>query len=207
MEITYHVMVLIVATFALIRGWRRGLLHQTGSVLGLAFGAVVARIFKDPASAFFMSMHLWPLDNIAAEFASQLLGCSSIFALTYFALWCFGSLLSAAMSLIQTGVLNSIFGAIICTVKYLLLLSIFFNLAIASNPQSVLMKYACDDDGNMVEGVMFIAPFATGCQNYRDLAHKVQLQEAKKISYLPFHSSMPYLKIEITNLTATLART
>lgn len=182
MEIAYHVIVLIVSGFALMRGWKLGLVQQIGGVLGVAFGCVTAHIFLEPAAAFFMQLHLWPIDNVAADFATQLLGASTIYSLTYFAMWCFGRLLVQAMALMQTGVLNRIFGTIFCMAKYALTLSIFFNFAIASNPSSMLMKYACDDDGNLVEGVMLMAPTCIGCQSYWDLNHKIQLKEAKKIS-------------------------
>lgn len=183
MEIAYHLIVLLVSGFSLYRGWRLGFVRQMGGILGIAFGCVVAHLFSEPATEIFLNLHLWPVDNISAQFAANLLGCSFIYAMTYFALWCIGRLLAEAMSLIHTGILDSICGALVCWVKYMIALSIFFNFAVASNPHSVLMKYACDDDGNIVEGVMLLGPYTLGCQSYWDLAHCIQLQEARKISY------------------------
>lgn len=202
MEIAWHLIVLIVTGFAMIRGWRLGFIGQMGGVLGVAFGVVTAHLFMDPAAHFFMQLHLWPIDNVAAHFASQLLGCSAIYAITYFALWCFGRLLAEAMSIIPTGILNALFGSAICIAKYLIALSIFFNIAVASNPQSLLMKYACDDDGNIVQGVMNIAHPALGCQSYWDLAHIIQLREAKKIS---LNFTLPQDVILLDNDYSTLS--
>ncbi|MBD5212819.1 MAG: CvpA family protein [Bacteroidales bacterium] len=189
MEIAYHVIVLAVAAFSLIKGWKYGFIRQMGGILGLSFGCVVAHLFCRPASDIIADLHIWPIDNIAASFVNDLIGASLVYALTYCTLWCLGRILAEAMSVLSTGVLDSIFGAIICTTKYLIALSIFFNFAVASNPQSVLMKYACYDDGNIVEGVMLIAPYSLGCQSYWDLAHRIQLKEARKISYNLRHTS------------------
>lgn len=173
---------LVVIGFALIRGWSLGFVRQIGNVLGICVGALAAHALYEPAYRFFFELHLWPIDNVCATFAASLLGCSAVYAVAYIIMGAAGGILSSAMSVIRTGVLDSLFGCIICAINYIIALSVAFNFLLACNPESPLMKYACDDDGNIVEGVMGVAPVVLGCESYFELAHRIQLREAKKIS-------------------------
>ncbi|MBO4964946.1 MAG: CvpA family protein [Muribaculaceae bacterium] len=182
MNIAYHIIVLIVAGIALMRGWKLGLIRQIGRVLGICVGSLAAHVFYEPAYNFFLELHIWPVDNVVATFAASLLGCSAIYAITYLLLNTLGRVFSSAMSVIGSGAIDSLFGCVACLTGYLIALSIAFNFLLACNPDSPLMKYSCDDDGNIVEGVMAIAPLVLGCESYVELAHRIQLREAKKIS-------------------------
>lgn len=198
MEITYHIIVLVVVAVALVRGWATGAVRQAGSVIGMAVGALAAHAFYEPAFNFFFEMHLWPVDNIAASFAASLLGCSAVYGFAYIIMTAFGKILESAVSIFETGVIDSLFGCVICSLKYIIVLSIIFNFIIAANPSSPLMRYACYDDGNIIEGVMLIAPVLLGCESYEELAHKIQLKEAKKISY-NYPASHGVISIEAQN--------
>ena len=61
-------------------------------------------------------------------------------------------------------------------------MSIAYNFLLALNPGSILLKSARSDDGNAVGEVMLLAPSLLGGEDVEELFHRVQLEEAKKIS-------------------------
>ena len=62
------------------------------------------------------------------------------------------------------------------------MLSVLFNLMVGMSPDSKLMKQAQADDGNVVREILLLFPSLTGGSDIEELALKIQLREAKKIS-------------------------
>lgn len=80
------------------------------------------------------------------------------------------------------GLAGSLMGSVFCLVSNMLLLSVFYNIWLGMKPHSDLMKYAKADDGNIVEAAMLLSPTLLGGESVSDLAHTMQLEEAKSIS-------------------------
>ena len=80
------------------------------------------------------------------------------------------------------GLTGSLLGSVFCLISNMLLLSVFYNIWLGMKPHSDLMRYAKADDGNIVEAVMLLAPTLLGGESVSDLAHTLQLEEAKSIS-------------------------
>lgn len=182
MEGIYFILVLVLALVGAFRGFRVGLIGQIASVLGVGFGLACAHVFELPVQEWLRDVFPSWQHRVSGEFSYSLAASSLLFLLTFVVFRTIGTVLTAALSLMRVGTLNSLGGSLFTVIEYLLFLSIAFNAFIAMSPRSSLMKTATADDGNIVRETMFIAPALLGCEDFEDLAHKVQLEDAKSIS-------------------------
>lgn len=181
-DATYHIVAIAVAAIAIIKGFRIGFTGQVSGVLGFAFGTVCAHVFDEQAEAF-MRMILPGLEGRpGCSFVYSVCAAALVYLTVFMIFRIFTKVLRSAMQVFYVGMLDKLLGAAFCLVKYMLVLSIIYNLILCVNPSSPLMKYATAEDGNIVEVVMMLAPGLLGCHSYEDLSHIMQLREAKKIS-------------------------
>lgn len=181
-DAVFHILAITVAAVAVIKGFGRGFTGQVSGVLGFAFGTVCAHVFDSQSEMFVRGLLPGIKDSVAAPFIYSVLGASLIYVSVFLIFRIFTKVLRAAMQVFYIGMLDRLLGAAFCLAKYMLILSIIYNLILCVNPDSRLLKYATTRDGNIVEIVMMLAPGLLGCDSYEDLAHLLQLREAKKIS-------------------------
>lgn len=178
----YFIAVLAVALVAVFRGFRAGFIGCVADVLGLGFGITCARMFGEPFEIWLRGVFTSWAGRVTGEFVYSLAAATLIFVVTFVVFRFIGQVLKAAMSVIHVGTFNSLAGCLFCLMEYLLFLSLAFNVFVAVRPRSSLMKTATADDGNIVRETMFLGPALLGCENFEELAHKLQLEDARKIS-------------------------
>lgn len=180
----YHLTIIVLAALGAVRGYHSGLHGQAASFLGLCFGIISAHLFFEPVYCWLSGiLPEWRL-RLGGDCLLQMLSASSVFCAVYLLLAALTFILRNIMSVFSMGIISSIFGAFLCMLKYLFFVSICFNLIVDYNPYSSLLKFATDGDGNVVAGVMSIAPVAFGVPDCDDLYHLRRLEEARKISRL-----------------------
>lgn len=181
-EAIYHILVIAVALIALMKGFNKGLMRQISGVLGFVFGMVAARTLGPEFEEWLMGWVPKFYHPVAKGFFFS--------TLSYGIIWCacilvFSSLtriLNFILGSLPSGIMNSICGAVFTLIKYLMMLSLLFDLAICRPYESPLMHCARHDDGNLVDGVIRLAPAILGSMSAEDYILKVQLWEAKSIS-------------------------
>jgi len=178
----YHLIVLTVAAVAAFRGFRLGLGRQTPSLIGVAFGIVCARLLSGGMAEILYGAMPSARGCVEETFVYDTLANALVFVCIYAVFRTVTCFLSKVMHSKDSSILDNIGGALFGMFKYLLFLSIIFNVAVAINCKSELMKYMKSDDGNAVEEVMLLSPALLGGEDVEELAHKLQLEEAKKIS-------------------------
>ena len=181
-EVTYHIVVIVIAAVAVIRGYRTGLTGQVAGVLGFAFGVVSARVFGPEIEHLFADNFPDLLYKPWSGYMVSQLAYGFIYVGVYVAFRFLTAALRAAMAVFEIGILDSLMGAVFSLFKYMMLLSVAFNLLICINPRSRLVDYCSAADGNVVEGVVELAPDLMGSIGVGSLAHRLQLEEARKIS-------------------------
>lgn len=181
-EAIYHLLVLAVALVGMFRGFHTGLLRQVSGVLGFVFGLVAARILGPDLAHWLAGWFPHYYDPVAKTFFLQIMAYGIIWSMTVFIFSMFAGILNFILGLIPAGIVNSIAGAVFSTLKYLMFLSILFDLAICRPSESPLMHCARHDDGNMVDGVIRLAPALLGTMSAEDYILSVQLWEARSIS-------------------------
>lgn len=181
-ETGYHLIVIAVAAYAVIKGFKSGFTGQISGILGFAFGTVCAHVFEPEAEALFRTVLPGIRNAVGSAFIYSVLASVSVYCLVYMVFKLFTKVLRKAMQVFYVGMLDAIMGSMFCLLKYMTVVSIAYNLILCVNPSSTLLKYANADDGNVVEAVVLLAPGLLGCGDVCDLAHLLQIRDAKSIS-------------------------
>ncbi len=195
-DAAYHIIVIAVAAVAVIRGFHSGFTGQVSGVLGFAFGTVCAHVFDEQAEALMRAWLPWFDGHLGSTFIYSVTSSGLVYVVVYMLFKMLTKVLRSAMQVFYVGMLDKLIGSAFCLAKYMLALSIAYNLILCVNPTSPLMKFATADDGNVVEGVMLLAPGLLGCYSFEDLSHLLQLREAQKIS-CNIHSTPVVIEKEI----------
>lgn len=185
-----HILVLIAALAGLAAGWRSGFTGQVSGILGIGFGAVCAHMFCDRGEE--AVRWLWPslCAMPGSGYVCGFLGGAVVFVAVYIVFSMLTRVLRSAIGALHVGVLDSMLGAVFCSFKYLLLVSVCYNAWVCVNPGSRLMAYADADDGNLTRAVMQLAPAVVGSLSFDDFSHLLQLRHARTISCLDMGSAV-----------------
>ncbi len=181
-EAIYHILVIVVALVGMFRGFHTGLLRQVSGVLGFVFGIVAARSLGPDFAVWISGWFPQVYDPVAKTFFVSILAYGIIWGLCMFIFSMFTGILNFILGMIPVGVVNSIAGAAFTLLKYLMFLSILFDLALCRPFDSPLMHCAQHDDGNLVDCVIRLAPELLGTMSADEFVYKVQLWEARSIS-------------------------
>ena len=191
----FQIIILIIGFVAVVRGYRRGLTGQICGLMGMAFGVVCCLIFTLPLSEFLKTI-MPPLVSFPfPPFVYSILSSTLIYFIVFWVFRFLSSILNSAFKIFGLGMLNRLFGSAFCLLKYLIPLSIIFNLILCIKPDSALLDYSKADDGNLVQAVLMLAPNLLDCLSVDDLSHALQLLDAKKISF-NFKSSNNVINLE-----------
>lgn len=178
----YQLIVLIVAAAALIIGFRKGLARQTPAVIGVAFGIISGRLLapglNDVLYGAFPSVH----GKVEQTFVYDTIASTLVFTGICLVFRVVTSFLGDVMKRDDRTILDNIAGAVYALFEYMLITSIVLNMGVALNRNSSLLRHVKSDDGNAIEEVMLLAPALLGGEDVVDLSHRIQLEEAKKIS-------------------------
>lgn len=182
MEIIYHLAIFVVALTAIIAGFRRGFTRQTAGVLGLAFGVVTAHVVSAWSAEMAQSVFPSLTEGLKGEFAAGIIGSSAVCLSVMLLFSLLNPLLAGSMSIFEVGMLDRIFGSVYKLLRNLVILSMAYNMVLCVHEDGVLLRAASATDGNSLQGVILLAPILLGCETADELAHRIQLREAKKIS-------------------------
>lgn len=181
-EFIYHIIVFVITAVMAVVGFRRGLARQTPAIIGVALGVVSTRLLAPPVYTLLEGAIPWLDGRVEEEFVYDTIADSLVFLSVYAIFRTLTGFLSKIMALGGSSLLDSMGGALFSIFKSLMFLSIAYNLICCFSKDSPLLDYVRSDDGNVVEGVMLISPSLLGGEDVLELRHKIQLEEAKKIS-------------------------
>lgn len=178
----YILLVFAVVAASILWGFYRRLSRQTADVIGIAFAIICCRLLSPGLTGIlygaFPSVH----GTICQTYVYDTASTAIIFTLIYFIFRTATLFLNKIMSRGEHSILDNIGGALFSLFKYLLILSVAYNIIIAGNRNSQLLDYVKSDDGNIIEGELLLAPAVLGGEDVMELSDRIQLEEAKKIS-------------------------
>lgn len=178
----YHVIVIIVAVWGIFTGFRKGFLRQIGVMLGIGFGIVATRMASPECMDFFEDWIPKAITGFKRSFLLETLTCSVIYLVVAFGVELLTIPLGRLAGKMSSGVFNSICGAVCRLFQYIMILSIVYNIIVDLNPKGELTYSSRLHDGNIVEGVMKVAPAILGFPDGEEVGYQQQLEDAKKIS-------------------------
>lgn len=180
-QILFHLIIIAVGVFGILRGYRLGFLRQMSAVVGVAFGIVASLLLSpmliEEMDPYFATDRLFNMKFVVATLCAMI-----IFGVVYLVFRLCLIPLNKFMKPIATGIVNSIAGSLFLLFKYLLFLSLIYNLMIDIMPKSDLARCSTHHDGNVVEMVVTIAPALMGFPGGEEVVFHQQLEDAKKIS-------------------------
>lgn len=181
-EAVYHILVIVVGLVAMAKGFRRGLTRQVSGVLGFVFGIVAARAMGPDLDVWLMGWVPEFYEPVAKGFFFSTLSYGLIWSGSILVFSSLTVILNVVLGYLPVGIMNSIAGSAFALLKYLMFLSLLFDLALCRPDQSPLMHCVRHDDGNLVDGVVRLAPKVLGSMSAEEYVLRVQLWEAKSIS-------------------------
>lgn len=183
MTALYSLLILAVAIFALLRGFKKGLTRQTSDVLAVCFAIVSVHVLLtaiEPAIATWIPERSY---HALLVFTCENVTAAIIYTVVFFIVKLPTMVLCKAMTMFfPSGILDKIAGSLFAMFKWLIWTSIMLNLLACIGSDSSLLRDASATDGNMVQGTMLLAPNLFGITDAEELAHYYQLKEAAKIS-------------------------
>ena len=184
----YSVIIILVALYSIARGFREGITHRMASLMGLAFGAVAARVLAPQFTSYFEWSARFSQATEFTDFTINLVSSVVVYSIVY-ALFCLmAPIFRIIFSIFEVGILNRILGAFFILFKNILWVSIALNLLLCFSSRSGLLYYESSNDGNLVGAVMDLTALTLGCNGAQDFALFHQLKEAKTISYNTFRN-------------------
>lgn len=181
-KIIFPSVVIVFAFISVFYGFRKGITNQIPSLLGVAFGAVAVRVLIPDYSFGFHNIIPVKIDSSYIRYTDNFISGALLYTVVYFLSEFFFGVFSKLISVLGKGILNRIAGAVFALFKNLLWLSLFFNMILCLNPDSVLINYEKSADGNIVSGVLEMTHVVIGCPGAEYLVHLIQLKDASTIS-------------------------
>lgn len=178
----YHLVVIAVAVWGIVTGFRKGLLRQMSAILGVAFGIVGARVGAPECTGYIDGWLPPTVSGFKRHFLTETLACGGIYILVSLLIGACMNPIAKLIGVIPAGILNSISGAVFRLFQFLMIVSIVYNLIVDMNPSGQLTRSSRHHDGNVVEVVMKIAPAVLGFPDGEEVGYRQQLEDAKKIS-------------------------
>lgn len=182
MEIVFHLLAISVVAVSVLLGFRRGFTRQLPSLIGLAFGIVATHIFLLPVAEGVGSLFPSVTGKCYENFFCTTIAAALIFFTVYTVFRRLTGFIGRVFAKKSRGILDNIGGSLFLLFKWVLMLSLVYNLLMCWQRDSVLLKAMKSDDGNAVEEVMLVAPAVLGSESPEELRHRIQLDEARSIS-------------------------
>lgn len=178
----YHLVVIAVAVWGALRGYRQGLLRQIPAVVAIAFAIVASRLLLPDLSLWMEDWIPQAFNGFNRGFIIASVSATLIFLPFYFVIKLALVPVGMMMKVMPGGIVDNISGAVFRIFKYLMFVSLAYNLIVDFNPRSSLAKSSSSHDGNVVEGVMKMAPALLDFPDGEEVGHYQQLEDARSIS-------------------------
>lgn len=165
-----------------VRGWCRRFTGQICAVTGFCIASLCAHVFCNEVPLAWLSPFV-SSDSVAAPYVTGFLSAAAVYVVVYEICTLFTSVLRRALSRLDAGVVDALFGAVFGMFNGALWLSLLMNVWLCINPEGELLRLCGSDDANAPQVVLLLAPAVLGSPGADDLYHAVQLREARKISH------------------------
>ncbi len=152
---------MIVTAIGLIFGFRRGIVREAVSLIAIVLGIMACRLFSAPATAAMSKLlGIDPSDASLSHYTASVLGCLVIFLIVWISVFLLGRILRGAVHAVKLGVLDSCIGALYCSGKWLLILSLLLNLIYLIAPAASM--WGTNPPQGIIKACLGFAPWLFG---------------------------------------------
>lgn len=192
MQSIYHFILLIVAAVAIFIGYRKGLIKQMAGIVGIILGIVSVHVFSDSVEPIIREQYPSFKGGFLEDYTYSVVTACVVFLAVYAVMQLLSFVFKHILGAMDLGVLNSLLGSVFCVFKFMVVMSVLYNIIISIDSDSSLVDYCNADDGNIVGVVMCLAPALLDIDSADDLLYMKQKEEAKSISYNNYNVSDVY---------------
>lgn len=126
------ILLILIVIAGIVLGYRRGILAQCASLLGVILGIIMCRVFAGPLADSFIS----PADTEHTRVTTTILCYVLIFMACYIAMRMLSGTIRSIVSTLHLGVFDNIGGAVFKSLEWLLALSLLLNVLQAVLPDT-----------------------------------------------------------------------
>lgn len=151
-------LIIIVIIVGIVSGGMKGIVKQLTSLIAFVLAILIARA---PGDELMEIMHkLIPeLGKISyGNWAADILGHIILFVFVYLTVSLIGALVKTVVKGLHLGIFDRIGGAIFCSFKYLLALSLLLNLWLMVNPKNEVFSSPKIIDGSLYKFTLNLGP-------------------------------------------------
>lgn len=152
----FDIICIIVILAGFTFGYRRGILAQTGSIIGVVAGIILCRVFAGSLASGLVSADKSVQSVLVANIMSYII----IFAACYIVGRLLGTAAGGLLKALKLGIVDKFAGAVFTAGEYLLFFSLLLNAWIAAVPSTRILS---DYDG-LKEFAIGFAPAVLGNQ-------------------------------------------
>lgn len=150
-----EIILLVALGLGLFAGWHKGLVRQLGSLLGFFVALIISHVFGDAAASLAATiMDTDSADTVGMMWAGAV-GRIVLFILVWWTISLIARLVHSVLKAVKLGGVNSLLGAVLMTLKVLVVESLLLNLWTALMPQT-------SDYGPVANTIASIGPVMLG---------------------------------------------
>lgn len=158
---TLSIIIVIIAVIGLIFGYRRGIVREAVSLIAIILGIMACRLFSEPATcAVARLLGLDSEGSSLSRYTAAVIGCMVIFIVVWIGIYLIGRVLRGAVHAIRLGLLDSCIGALYCSGKWTLILSLLLNLVYLIAPGASM--WGADPPQGIIKACLGFAPWLFG---------------------------------------------
>ena len=174
MQSIYHFILLIVAAVAIFIGYRKGLINQLAGIVGMILGVISVHLFSDSVEPIIREQFPSFQGGFLEDYTYSVVTACVIFLAVYAVMQLLSFVFKHILGALNLGILNSLLGVVFCVFKFMVVMSVLYNIIISIDTDSSLVDYCNADDGNVVGVVMGIAPAILDIDSADDLLYMKQ---------------------------------
>lgn len=157
----FDIVCIVLALTGVVNGYRRGVLAQLGSVIGVIGGIICCHLFAGQLARYFAgdeaSATTLMLDNAMAYVL--------VFTVCYIIGRFLGKTISRSLRILKLGFIDKLGGSLFCACEYFLVFSLLLNVWIAIFPKTKLRT----DHTEVKEKVVNFAPAVLGSETAAEI--------------------------------------
>ena len=152
---TLDIIVIVVFAVALVMGIRKGIIVQAGSLAGLLLGVLACHLFGDALTSWLISAGvLNELGHMWASILTNLL----LFIVVYLSAHAVASFFKQVTHALSLGFFDRLAGGLFSAFKWMLVLSILFNMWLFLKPGTNFRALCPMAHGHAVQAILDLGP-------------------------------------------------
>ncbi len=158
------IFIIVIVIIGVLRGMQLGAIKQITSFAGLIIALILSRLLGDWMMGILMSVFPSLREMPAPDVITSLLGHIIIFAMVYMGIYMLGSMIRSITHALHLGIFDRFAGAIMCTFKYAIILSVVLNLWFVLSPSSSIFSSSRLANGSVLRFTITLAPAIFGSE-------------------------------------------